>query len=63
MSTTDITKNQEPTEQQLIEMVKLHLETLPDEGRIEFIDKCMEDYCELCGTSYLPCYCSPVYDI
>jgi len=46
----------------LINLVKKHLATLSKNERVEFIGSCMEDYCKLCGSEYLPCYCDPKYD-
>ena len=42
--------------------VKNHLKSLTEEQRIDFIDSCMKDYCGLCGSSELPCYCHPSFD-
>jgi hypothetical protein len=46
----------------LVNSVKTHLKTLSKEARVEFISSCMEDYCELCGSECLPCYCAPGFD-
>ena len=46
----------------LVETVRSHLATLTDNERIEFINACMENYCQLCGNSHLPCYCASCYD-
>ncbi len=51
-----------PEKDQLIAAVKKHLATLTDDGRIDFIHDCMKDYCERCGTMYIPCCCGPDFD-
>lgn len=48
---------------ELLSAIKSHLATLTDEERIDFMNDCIEGYCDLCGSKYLPCYCHPGYDI
>lgn len=58
-----LTGKQANRQQALMKPIHAHLETLDDEQRVAFIAECMEDYCELCGSGFLPCYCAPCYDI
>jgi hypothetical protein len=44
------------------ELIKA-LESLTDEKRLECIGTLKKNYCLLCGSADVPCYCDPAYDI
>lgn len=40
------------------QMINEYLRSLPyDHSRIDFIQECENDFCEDCGSLYLPCFC------
>ena len=46
----------------LLKGINDYLRSLPDdESRKGFLDE-IDSCCHLCGSLYLPCYCSPFYD-
>jgi hypothetical protein len=53
------------TAKQLVECVQRMLASLPSNGaRLAFLRDCTEDVCcTLCGSTCVPCYCHPNYDI
>jgi hypothetical protein len=49
-----------PTKEEVdkaIEVIMEYQKTLTDEKRVELWHDFMEDYCEVCGSKYPPCYC------
>lgn len=51
------------TPKQLAEYVYHRIENWADEERSEFISELSKKVCTLCGTTDLPCFCDPRYDI
>lgn len=52
-------------EKTLIKNVRDYLLILDNNSRIDFWDKCFENYCKRCGDEEIEtkCYCDPCYDL
>lgn len=42
---------------ELVALLRLTLEHMPDQERIGVRNRLMEGYCQICGSALLPCYC------
>ncbi len=50
------------TSEELIDAVIEYVRTMSSEDRLDFINKCMEGFCEECGTKHTPSCRHPRYD-
>ena len=46
----------------LVQQIREIQKEMTDEERVELWNEIVDDYCPLCGSKYLPCYCAPCYD-
>lgn len=46
----------------IVENILQQLDNLSENERMAVVEKIGNKYCLLCGSGFLPCYCSPAFD-